>query len=317
MRSFRNTPLAGALAMASFALFLSMAPSASRAGDQTVLSTQGTAIAVTPKTGSARSEKLASYYHGMEKRLVSSGHLRRDRNPGKLSPDGLARDFMAIAMKSEYSLKAGGMARSGQSSALRRWEQPVRIGVKFGASVGAEQRKADMAALRDIAARLQRASGHPVQLASSGANFHILILNDDERAAARPVLEEVAPRMSRAARKAVLGMTADTLCMAVAMPGPSPADGYRNALAIVRAEHSPVMRRSCMEEELAQGMGLANDSPEAWPSIFNDDEEFGVLTRHDELLLKMLYHDSLHPGMSAGAVSGQIGALARKVLASG
>ena len=32
-------------------------------------------------------------------------------------------------------------------------------------------------------------------------------------------------------------------------------------------------------------MGLANDSPEARPSIFNDDEEYALLTGHDEMLL--------------------------------
>ena len=51
-------------------------------------------------------------------------------------------------------------------------------------------------------------------------------------------------------------------------------------------------------EELAQGLGLANDSPYARPSIFNDDDEFATLTRQDELFLKILYHPQLQPGMS-------------------
>ena len=49
---------------------------------------------------------------------------------------------------------------------------------------------------------------------------------------------------------------------------------------------------------MAQGLGLPNDSPLARPSIFNDDEEFALLTRHDELLLTMLYDDRLTPGMT-------------------
>ena len=47
------------------------------------------------------------------------------------------------------------------------------------------------------------------------------------------------------------------------------------AVAIVRGEHPDLMRLSCIHEELAQGLGLANDSPYARPSVFNDDEEFG------------------------------------------
>ncbi len=49
---------------------------------------------------------------------------------------------------------------------------------------------------------------------------------------------------------------------------------------------------------MSQGLGLSNDYPLARPSIFIDDEEFGFLTTHDELLLKMLYDKRLRPGMT-------------------
>ena len=58
------------------------------------------------------------------------------------------------------------------------------------------------------------------------------------------------------------------------------------------------MRKACFHEELAQGLGLANDSPAARPSIFNDDEEFALLTDHDASLLRLLYHPDLTPGMT-------------------
>ena len=59
------------------------------------------------------------------------------------------------------------------------------------------------------------------------------------------------------------------------------------------------MRQSCVHEELAQGLGLADDSPQARPSIFNDDDEFALLTTHDEELLRLLYSPELVPGMTA------------------
>ena len=68
--------------------------------------------------------------------------------------------------------------------------------------------------------------------------------------------------------------------------------------AVIRAEHPDLLRLSCIHEEIAQGLGLANDSPTARPSIFNDDEEFALLTRQDELMLKMLYNPALRPGMT-------------------
>jgi hypothetical protein len=56
---------------------------------------------------------------------------------------------------------------------------------------------------------------------------------------------------------------------------------------------------SCLHEEIAQGLGLPNDSPAARPSIFNDDQEFALLTPMDEMMLKMLYNPALTPGMTA------------------
>ena len=59
---------------------------------------------------------------------------------------------------------------------------------------------------------------------------------------------------------------------------------------------------SCVHEEMAQAMGLPNDSPEARPSLFNDDLEFALLTEHDAILLRMLYDPRLRPGMTAAEV---------------
>ena len=89
-----------------------------------------------------------------------------------------------------------------------------------------------------------------------------------------------------------------TYCLVVAEPGGPSGNEYKTAIALIRAEHPPLLRRSCIHEELAQGLGLTNDSPRARPSIFNDDEEFAYLTSHDEMLLRMLYDRRLQPGMS-------------------
>ncbi len=315
----RNTPRKGALARMKFALPIILAGlwAAGSANAQQVTraiaSPGDIAVSATDPFGT----QLGRYYRQMESQLVSQGYLRQDRRVGGLDPQTLAENFMAIAMRSEYSLRGGGASHSGSAAPLRRWEQPIRINVHFGASVSGAQQRSDIAALRSVANRLQRASGHPVGVTNGPGNFHVLVLSDEERANARSVLQQLAPSMSRAAQNAILRMRRNTFCMVVAMPGASYAQGYQQAIAIVRAEHPPRMRQSCMEEELAQGMGLANDSPLARPSIFNDDEEFGVLTRHDELLLRILYHNSLRPGMSPNEVDARIGQLAQHILASG
>lgn len=262
---------------------------------------------------------LAAYYHQMETHLVSQGHLRQERHPrgSNLSAEVLADNFMQIAMRSEYSLRGGGISRGGQAAPLRRWVEPVRLGVRFGMSVHSAQQRADMSTVRQVARRLEVATGHPVAVTANSPNFHVLVVSDAERAGLAPLLRELVPGLSRAAVNAITGMGRNTFCMVVAVPNRDLSQGYDQAIAIVRAEHPARMRQSCIEEELAQGMGLANDSPGAWPSIFNDDEEFGVLTRHDELLLQMLYHPALHPGMVPHQVAPILPALSQQIAQRG
>ncbi|MEM6609839.1 MAG: DUF2927 domain-containing protein [Pseudomonadota bacterium] len=265
-------------------------------------------------TADPLSTPLGSYYQNLEARLVGEGRLRQDRASHATGADGLAASFMAIAMRSEYRLSGSGMIRSGSTAPLRRWEQPVRISVRFGPSVPAPQQASDRGIVADVAGRLHRATGHSISTVGSNANFHILVLSDEERAGIAPLLRQLVPGISNAAVGAVRRMSRNTFCMVIAMPGADPAQGYLQAVAIVRAEHPPRMRRSCIEEEMAQGMGLANDSPDAWPSIFNDDEEFGVLTRHDELLLRLLYDRRLQAGMAARDVAAMLPALCAQLL---
>jgi hypothetical protein len=75
------------------------------------------------------------------------------------------------------------------------------------------------------------------------------------------------------------------------------------------------MRRACLHEEIAQGLGLINDSPQARPSIFNDNSEFALLTRQDELLLRLLYDPRLKPGMSLAEAKPIIETIAAELVA--
>lgn len=310
----RNTPVLGALAR--LAVTLALAVAGLMYSHQATAQTVTRASAAPGMFADPGLSPLAGYYNQMQAQLVGRGYLRQNRNAGAdVDAATLARNFMAIAMRSEYTLTANGASRIGGSAPLRRWEQPIRIGLRFGASVGANQRRATMSAVRGVAGRLQRASLHPVSVTQGTPNFFVLVLNDNERANAGPLLAQIAPSLSRGATNAITRMRRDTFCMVVATPAADPGQGYVQAIAVVRAELPPLMRQSCIEEELAQGMGLCNDSDAARPSIFNDDEEFGVLTRHDEMLLRMLYDDSLRPGMSPAQVGRRIEQIAAAVLA--
>ena len=59
---------------------------------------------------------------------------------------------------------------------------------------------------------------------------------------------------------------------------------------------------SCIVEELTQSLGLINDSPDLYPSIFNDESNNQMMTSLDWLLLRALYDTELHAGMTLDEV---------------
>ncbi|MEM8790779.1 MAG: DUF2927 domain-containing protein [Pseudomonadota bacterium] len=69
------------------------------------------------------------------------------------------------------------------------------------------------------------------------------------------------------------------------------------AILMIREPIPDLLLESCIEEELAQVLGLLNDDPSLRPSIFNDDAEFALLTDHDAALLSLLYDPQIRPGM--------------------
>ena len=271
-----------------------------------------------PPTRATLDQTLVSYYARQEERLLSQGLLRRDGG-GPDTPfdaEDLARSFVSIALFDEYSEGPGGrLVQGATSSRLRRWEQPVRIGLTFGGGVPEEARRRDRAAVTAYAERLARVTGHPVEVGDPGrANFHILVLGEDERRAAGPLIRSLVPRVSAGSVSAATNLPTDIYCLALAFSEQS-SFTYTSALAVVRAEHPDLTRLSCYHEEIAQGLGLANDSPSARPSIFNDDEEFALLTTHDELLLRMLYDPRLQPGMTPAQATPVVRTIAAEMLA--
>lgn len=252
--------------------------------------------AVTPR--SAESLAVQAYYRQIEQTLIGRGLLRLDVAPrdAPFATHQLVDNFIHIALYDEYAALGGGFVARTQSSRLRRWAEPVRMAVEFGASVPASERATDRATVSAYAGQLAAASRHPVQMVETNPNFAVLVVNEDERRALGPRLAELVPGIDAGSVSAITTLAPSTFCVVFAFSeGASPA--YRRAVAVIRAEHPERLRRSCLHEELAQGMGLANDYPHARPSIFNDDEEFALLTRMDELMLRILYDPRLRPGM--------------------
>lgn len=252
--------------------------------------------------GSARSMALASYYKRREADSLARGLLRVDGGgpDTRFTDEMLLRNFQNIALKEEYQRDRGlQQAAPGQTSAIKKWVKPVRMVVETGASVSPEQARKDRRNVARYAARLSRLTGLPISQVTRGGNFHVMFLSADEMDQVAPRILSLVPNADRSALRIFDTLPRETQCIVIAFASTSSEYAYDAAIAVIRSEHPDLMRQACIHEEIAQGLGLADDSPYARPSIFNDDDEFALLTSHDELLLKLLYDPALKPGMTS------------------
>jgi hypothetical protein len=264
----------------------------------------------TPASAAARAS-----YARVQAQLLSQGLMRTDAG-GADTPYTdrmLAENFIRIALFDEYRSGPGGPVRQETVSRLRRWDSAVRVGLRFGASVPQARRAADTARVQSYLARLQAITGHPIGLDDKNPNFIVAVVSEDERRALGPAVAATIPGLSPTDIAAITDMPRSTYCLVYASSGAG-SDAYTRAFAVIRAEHPDLLRTSCFHEEIAQGLGLANDSPAARPSIFNDDEEFALLTTMDEAMLRMLYDPALRPGMTEAEARPVVEALAARAV---
>lgn len=279
-------------------------------------------IAPEARPEQARSEEslaLETRFARVQADLLAQGLLRQDGGGPDVpfSRRDVVNNFIRIAFFEEYVQRGGTLVAEETPSQLTRWDFPVRLGIVFGGSIPAEKATRDRAALASYARRLARVTGHPISAgARSNANFTVLVLHEDERRVIGPELQRLVPGIDPTTVRAIEQMPLDTLCVVYAFSR-GVGQSYTQAVAVIRGEHPDLLRLSCIHEEVAQGLGLANDSPVARPSIFNDDEEFGLLTSHDEFLLRILYDQRLRVGMTANQARGIVEEIAAELLPDG
>ena len=259
------------------------------------------AVAPTPPPrieAAAPRNDIGAYFDALEARRLSDGLLRQTRNPRDVpfSMRDLEEAFVQVALFDEYVLDGNRVIERATPSTLRRWQAPVRMSLDFGDSAPEPVRRADRRLVQSYASRLSRLTGHPVTLGGTDANFHVLVLEEAERRAIGPRLRQLVPGLDDLTVSLVQDLPITVSCLVLAFSRTG-TDVYTDAIAVIRAELPDLSRRACYFEELAQGMGLPNDSPRARPSLFNDTAEFAVLTALDEHLLRMLYDPRLRPGM--------------------
>lgn len=261
------------------------------------------------------SAALRTYYTEVQQALLSQGLLRTDGGgpDTPITDRMLAANFLRIAMYEEYDRALGGTVAREASTRLTRWGGPVRVGLRFGASVPQAKRASDTARIRSYLNRLAGLTGLSIRLADTNPNFIIQIASVDERRTLGPALQAALPELTATQVAGVTNMEQSTYCL-VWTQSDTATGLYERAFVFIPSEHPDLMRLACMHEEIAQGLGLPNDSALARPTIFNDDEEFALLTSQDELMLKMLYNPALRPGMTETQARPIVESLAARLL---
>ena len=276
-----------------------------------------------PTGPSIESQQDAAYYASVQARLLAQRRLRQELTPkdAPFTASNLVKNFERIALFEEYAVHNGRYIEQQTPSSLRRWERPILIGLNFGPSVAKELRKADTAYVRSFAKRLSRLSGLDIRLTDARrANFSLLFLNKDEQRDYTQKLVGKVDFLSPPIVNEIENSPRGIYCTAYSVytiNETNPVAGFRGAIILIKGEHRDLMRKSCIQEEMAQALGLTNDSPRARPSIFNDDEEFALMTRHDELLLRMLYDPRLKIGMTLKTAHPIIQQIAQELVPAG
>jgi len=248
--------------------------------------------------------------------LHVQGDLRTDRKPSDapVTRKTLVENFRRIAFdREEYPLgDKASLHQSPMHPFLRKWHAPMR----YDLYTEPDDRSRLLHLVEPFMLRLVRITGHPIPRRSNqpgpDEKARLIVVYGPDRMFAG-FRETVRNRNPDEDGGAFLGLVADFLEAFRLAPSPCAGQVFRAgnsesepvdlgtitaAIVAIKREIPDEMLASCVEEELAQVMGLINDHPEARPSIFNDDQEFALLTEHDEHLLRILYDDRLEPGMS-------------------
>ncbi len=301
------------LALAGLLGLLACASTQSTAPAPRALPAPSLPTIVAPETAASAAERV--YYAQTQETLLSSGLLRTDGGgaEARVNADKLTRNFLKIALYDEYDPALNGLVQKEAASRLGRWAKPVQVSVEFGPSVPPLKQATERARIGSYLARLATITGHPIGLSGGRGNFVVFIGSVDERRALGPRIAQILPGLSGDLVQGITNMGHANFCL-VYVNSDDTGAVKDQALAVIPSELPDLMGLMCLHEELAQGLGLGNDSRTARPSIFNDDNEFATLTAQDELMLKMLYSPELWPGMTEAEARPIVESLASRLL---
>jgi len=234
-------------------------------------------------------------YMRLTEDLLSKGHLRVDPAPkdAPINSTGLARSFRDVTFSYEFHFDGDRIVNQRLEKPLKRWRGVIRYKL-----IGDAYTAQDEAEIAELTQRIGDLTGLWFLRTDKAHDMLISVAGPKGREDVSSYLAERGMPVYRQ-RYDIWRRTPEWMCGATLSA--SNADPGRLVFAhiFIRSEVSGLLRKACLQEEIIQSLGLTNDSDDARPSIFNDDQEFAVMTRHDELLLRALYDPRLRTGMTA------------------
>ena len=211
----------------------------------------------------------------------------------RMTVNQIVRSFDVIALGNEYT---------GRVNYIRKWKKPIRIGI-----IGRLYPDYFEEYVVEVAATLQKLTGHPISLVFSekmfrngqleknfdGTSLNFLLFYMPANKIPEAVQKKFGKNDSKVA-ETVVDMLGKSTCFVHFY---TKGGEIRAAYAAFPARHDQRTMRACVIEELTQAMGLPNDSSELKQSIFNDTNPEIELTGLDRLLLQLLYNPAINPGM--------------------
>ncbi len=191
--------------------------------------------------------------------------------------------FAKIALGNEFAAEP--------DPRLKKWTQPVRW--RSYAELPLEGGERDF--LDRHLERLRRLTG--LDFAEAGrwpeTNFAILFVREDR-------FEYWIDRYIEPSRRSMLARLARSACLGFLRHHRVTFE-IEFAVAIIPVERARArgLMQSCIAEETTQVLGLLNDV-DMPGTLFNDTGKPRDLTPLDELLVRLLYHPGLRPGMRRG-----------------
>lgn len=198
----------------------------------------------------------------------------------------LAEDFLDLT----FALESG-----EELDGLLRYEAPIRVHVT---SPELEPYRGD---LEELLARLRDEAGIDIALTEDAAQAQIAI-----EAVPASEINRVYPTAACFIVPGERGWKSFLRGRPDARLRWSAQTELKGAAIFLPVDTTPQDVRDCLNEELTQALGPANDLYRLPDSIWNDDNFHGIATSFDMLMLRTLYRPELKSGMSREQVAARL-----------